>query len=479
MRFIAITIIFLASASLFAQDKIELKNADSLTGKVVNGEEIREAFGNVAFVQGNVRVFCNSATQFIAQNKVELRGNVKIYQDSLTLITSKATYYGNEKKAIGEGGVTLQDPNATLRANNGTYFFNEARAYFTGDVIILNPQYKITSKVLTYMRNTEDSFARGNVIVTTDSAVIKAENIDFYKRQFKTFAYKNVSIYSDSTYIYSDSLTNYSNEKRSLAAGHVKVVSLNNNTTLYGNELENLETQKYTRLSGDAMLIQIDNDQTKSEHDTLYIYSNSMEAFKLKPEYYVADKNVQTIRGKFYSRSDRTVYFKETSKIALSGNPIVWQDEFQISGDSISADLPQNKLQTIYVKKISEIQDSRNSFIISGNPDTFFPDRFNQMSGKNITLYFSDNKTDSIVSLENSNSLYFIFEEKKANGMNVSEGENIKILFDENKKASKIIVQEDVKGQFVPEQMVNSQPKTLPGYVLRADKPVRRQAPSK
>ncbi|CAN5642073.1 hypothetical protein BH10BAC5_BH10BAC5_28920 [soil metagenome] len=479
MRIFLVIIICSVSVICFGQDKIELKNADSLTGKVTNGEEIREAFGNVSFVQGNIRVLCNIATQYIAQNKVELRGNVRIYQDSLTILTSKATYYGNEKKAIGEGGVTLKDPNATLRANNGIYYFNDAKAFFSGDVIIINPDYRITSKELTYMRNSEDSYAKGNVIVTTDSAIIKAQNIDFYKRQFKTFAYTDVSIYSDSTYIYSDTLTNYSNEKRSVAAGHVKVESMNNNTLLYGDQLVNLETQKYTKLSGNAMLIQVDKDQTSSNKDTLYIYSSTMEAFKLEPEYYVADGNVETIRGKFFSKCNRTVYFKETSKVALSGDPVVWQDEFQITGDSISADLPQNKLQNIYVRKLAELADSKISFMISGNPETFFPDRFNQMSGKNISMYFTDNKADSIISSENSNSLYFIFEERKGNGMNISEGENIKILFDENKKASKIIVQEDVKGQFIPEQLTSSQSKTLPGYILRSDKPVKRILPVK
>ncbi len=138
-----ITLMFLLFAGIsFAQEKIELKKSDKLTGKTVDGKSIREAIGNVHFVQGNVDVYCNEAIQFIDDNKVELRGNVKIYQDTLSLFTSKATYYGNEKKAICEGSVTLKDKNATLRADNGVYFFNDAKAIFNGDVIIINPQYQ-------------------------------------------------------------------------------------------------------------------------------------------------------------------------------------------------------------------------------------------------------------------------------------------------------------------------------------------------
>ena len=71
---------------LIAQEKVELKNAEELTGKVIDGQNVREAKGNVEFIQGNVKVFCNSATQYIEANRIELRGNVRIYQDTLTLL---------------------------------------------------------------------------------------------------------------------------------------------------------------------------------------------------------------------------------------------------------------------------------------------------------------------------------------------------------------------------------------------------------
>ena len=79
-NFLNIALLILATASVVSgQEKIELKNADELSGKVIDGQNVREANGNVEFAQGNVKVYCNSATQFIDANRVELRGNVKIY----------------------------------------------------------------------------------------------------------------------------------------------------------------------------------------------------------------------------------------------------------------------------------------------------------------------------------------------------------------------------------------------------------------
>ena len=456
-------------ANAFAQEKVELIHADSLTGRSENGQLIREAQGNVQFKQGNITVFCNSATQFPDQNKVELRGNVKIYQDTMSLFTSKGVYYGNEKRATGEGGVTLKDPNATLRANSGVYFFEQAKADFHGDVIIINPQYKITSTHLTYLRNTEDSFAKGNVIVTTDSAIIKAENIDFYKRQFKTFAYEKVVIDSDSTLIYSDTLTNYSDKKESYASGNVRVESLNNNTILYGNILENYELKNYTKLAGKSKLVQID----KTNPDTLFIYSSFMEAFRTKPEYYIATDSVEIIRTNFYSKCGRGIYFKDSSKLAMEKEPIVWQDNMQLTGASIYAELPGNKLQSIFVRKIN-IPNTKPSFMISQG-DSLFADRYDQIRSRDISVYIQDDKVDSVVATSNASSIYFIYEDKKANGVNNSEGDNIYIYFDRAENSvSKIRIEKSVKGVYSPEAEIGKVALALPGFTPRNDKPIRR-----
>lgn len=440
---------------------------------MIDGQNVREANGNVEFVQGNVKVFCNSATQFIEANRIELRGNVRIYQDTLTLLTSKAVYFGDDKRAICEGGVTLKDPNATIRADNGIYFFSEAKAIFKGDVIIVNKEYRITSQELTYLRNTEDSFAKGNVVVTSDSAVIKADNIDFYKTQGKSYALGNVSIESDSTIITADTSTNYSREKRSVASGNVKITSLNNSTVIYGNNIENFEINNYTILKGNARLVQIETDSLNSGKDTLLIYSDTMEAYRGKPDKYIAKSNVEILRNEFSAKCNEGIYFKESETVSLSGKPIVWQDLLQMTGDSIFAELPENRLQTIFVKKIP-VENSMTSFVISGNKDEFFSDRYDQISGDDIEIKFKDDKIDLIEVKNNSNSIYFIYENNKANGLNKVEGKDLYVYFDEEEKVSKIKVDTDPVGEYVPEQILNSTGLTLPGFDLRNDKPVRK-----
>lgn len=473
-RIAGIFLIFvLLAPAVFSQDKIELKKSDKLTGKVIEGKSVREASGNVHFVQGNVDVYCDNAIQYIDGNWVELRGNVKLYQDTLSLFTSKATYFGNDKKAICEGSVTLKDPNATLRANHGVYYFNEAKAVFTGDVIIVNPAYRITSDELTYMRNTEDSYARGNVVVNSDSAVIKAENIDFLKRIGKTFAYKNVSVEKDSSVIYSDTLTDLSFEKKSIAVSNVKMVNLRNNLIVTGNYAENYSALKYAFVRDNAKLTQVE-----SEKDTLFIYSKLLETFRTPPEKYVAKENVEIIRGNFLAKSDTAVFSRTNQKdydiISLFPKPVVWQDNLQLTADSIYAELYNRKLKTVYAKKLDWLSGTKNSFLLVTNRDTTFKDRFDQITGNDIKIIFENDSIKAVEVYKKSSSIYFTYENFKANGVNFVNGENMYISFDENQKVSKIRIEKYPKGQYVPEAKMGTVLLTLPGFILRNDKPVKR-----
>jgi ribosomal protein L27 len=472
-RNIAIIILLFAVSALYSQDKIELKKSDQLTGKTIDGKTVREATGNVHFVQGNVNVFCNDAIQYIDDNKIELKGNVKIYQDTLSLFTSKATYYGTDKHAVCEGGVTLKDPNATLRADNGVYYFGEAKAIFKGDVIIVNPTYRITSKELTYLRNTEDSFAKGDVIVTTDSAVIKAENIDFYKRQGKTYAVQNVSIDSDSSTIYSDTLTDYSFEKKSIAVGNVRILNLRNNLVVTGMYAENYDRTKYSFVKGNAKLTQVEN-----EKDTLFIFSDILETFRTVPERYKAKENVEIVRGTFLAKADTAVFAKtkdaNVEEMSLFPRPIIWQDNLQLTADSVYAQIVNRKLSMIYAKKLEGYPTSKNSFLLTANRDTFFVERYDQITGRDIKIKFENDTIKNVNVYKNSSSIYYVYDDLKANGVNIVDGENMYITFDNSQKVSKIRIEKNSKGQYVPEAKITTVQTRLPGFILRTDKPKRK-----
>jgi hypothetical protein len=146
-----------------------------------------------------------------------------------------------------------------------------------------------------------------------------------------------------------------------------------------------------------------------------------------------------------------------------------------LTGDTIFADLKEKKLQTIYAKKIDELKGSEFSFMLIQNKDTLFSDRFDQVTGKDITIHFLNDKVNYIEVNKNSNSIYFMYENKKGNGVNISEGMNMIITFDTEQKVDKVRIDKKPKGQYVPEPKLSTVSLVLPGFNLRHDKPERRQ----
>lgn len=470
-------IIFITQLLLFisivnGQEKIELKKADKLEGRTENNQTIREASGNVHFVHNNTEIYCNNAIQYVEQNRIELKGNVRIFRDTLSLYTERAYYFGNDAKAICENGITLKDPNATLRADKGIYYFNENKAHFTGDVIIVNPKYKITSKELIYYRNTEDSYCKGNVVVKTDSSIIKAEYIDFFKRAGKTFARVNVSIEKDSSAIFSDTLTDFSNERKSIASGNVRINDFKTGMYAKGDYLENYENTLYTLIKGNAVLI-----RPEKSGDTLYLYSNTLEAYRKKPEYYFAKENVEIIRGEFLARCGISRYYTSVSDsidiITLTDKPIIWQKDIQMVADSIYAELVENKIRKVYAKRIPQIKDSKFSFIISLS-DSNFSDRYDQIKGNNIIMTFDGNKLSTVFVDSNAVGIYYSYEGKKANGINFIDGEFMTITFDTNQKVKKVRIEKNPNGKYVPEILINTVERFLPEFIIYEDKPKKR-----
>ncbi|MCX7834003.1 MAG: hypothetical protein N2490_07325 [Ignavibacteria bacterium] len=457
---------------IYAQEKIELKKADKLEGRTENNQTIREATGNVHFLHNNIEIYCNNAIQYVEQNRIELKGNVRIFKDTLSLFTERAYYFGNDAKAICENGITLKDPNATLRADRGIYYFNEYKAHFTGDVIIVNPEYKITAKELIYFRNTEDSFCKGNVVVRTDSSIVKAEYIDFFKRTGKTFARVNVSIEKDSSIILSDTLTDYSFENKSIATGNVRINDLKTGMFAKGDYLENYENTLYTLIKGNAVLI-----RPEKSGDTLYLYSNMLEAFRKKPEYYFAKDSVNIIRGDFLAKCNISRYYTSVTDsidvITLTGNPIVWQKDIQMVADSIYAEVVENRIRKVYAKRLPQIKNSRFSFIISLS-DSNFSDRYDQIKGNNIIMTFDGNKLNTVFVDSNAVGIYYSYEGKKANGINFIDGEFMTIIFDSNQKVKKVKIEKNPNGKYVPEILINSVERFLPEFTLYEDKPRKR-----
>lgn len=455
-------ILFSTAFPVKAQEKITLNYADSLIGKNINGVQVREAIGNVSLSQGSVKIYCNRVIQYFDQNKAELYGNVKVIKDTLTIYAPSGIYYGDEGKVICPNGATLNDSKVTLKANYGTYYFANDQANFKGNVKIYDDKsYTIASDELIYYRSVEKSFASGNVKIVTDSSIIYSDNLIYEKLIGIANATGNVRIESDSTIITSNKATYFETEKKSIAEEKVKIEFINNNATIWGNYGENFERRNYSFVKGNSRLVQM--DRNKNGTDTLYIWSEIMEAYRNIPEYYVATDSVKIIRGDFSSVSQMGYYYKNLDraggKIILDKDPVVWKEDFQISADSIYADVEED---------IEDIFAYKSAFALRSNEK--FPERYDQISGIFMHMKF-DNKEINYIRVDtNSTSIYFVIEDNRLNGVNKIESHTI-ILYFNNKTVEKVKSIGNPNGSYTPEKLLDNSSLRLPGFRIRTNKP--------
>ncbi len=401
--------------NLFTQQDdrvIILNRADSLVGKVVNGENIRELIGNVMFSQGKVVVNCDHAIQNFKTNKIQLTGNVIVRDDSSILYGKRGIYHSSDKVAEAFDGVQIEEGIQKLSADYAKYFTDERKIYFRGNVLVQDTASRLVADELTYFRT----------------------------------------------------------DKKTIAVSNVEISQFKSNMTVYGNYFENFNNRSY--LSNSPRVVQIDTS-SDGTIDTLIITSNEIYSFQDTIRSFLAIDNVIINRGNITSESGIALYYTDYDSIILSKKPFIWYDQTQVSGDSIFIKLQNRKLEKVYVVG--------DAFAISRS-DSIHRNRFDQMSGENITMTFSDDKIQNITVDITATSLYYLYEDlpslkdstiilKNPNGLNRTTGDQIVISF-LDKRVDKVKIIGGIEGVYIPENIVRGKESdyNLTGFNWRESK---------
>lgn len=425
---------------------------DSLVGKIVNGEAVREVYGNVVLTQGNIRITCKKAIQFISRNDAELIGNVVVVQENLTITTEKGFYFGNQKKAETKSKVKLDDKKVILTADIGDYYFNEDRAYFQNNVVLYDTATTLTSNALNYYKNQNRSNATGNVKIVDAENIITADTIEHFRDFRITFA-----------------------------SGHVKITNIKNRIEIYGDHLEDYAQMDYTVINKNPVLIQIDTTVSKIKDtttfssykdslaiDTLIIRALVMESYRDTSNIFIAKDSVEMVRGSFASKNDYTIYFKDEDRIVTKkmgeGNsqPKLWYENSQITGDSVVVYLRENKIRMLEVNK--------NAFIHSQHE--IFQNRFDQISGERIIIDFNENEINKTEIYGSVYAIYYLYEEESPNGLTKSSAQSADIKF-ADQQVSEVRLFGSPTSDYYPENMVEGNERSfqLPQFVFYENRP--------
>jgi hypothetical protein len=386
---------------------ITLEHADSLLGRVIDGEDARELSGNVRIRQENVVITCDQAVQYLTSGKVLLTGHVVVQDDSMTITTPRGAYFRDARRAEAYEHVVLDDGISHLVADYGVYDIEPRIAFFRSRV------------------------------VARDTASL----------------------------LFADSLRYERNLKLMHATGNVRVVNEQDQVTITGGDLVHEGLTRYSRITVSPVLVKYDTS-AGGAIDTLIVHSLIMESYQDSVRRLRATDSVVFVRKDLAGRAGVVLFHTTGDSLELRRTPMLWYQDTQVTGDSINVYLRQRALERILVMG--------SAFAISRS-DSLYPDRFDQLAGDYMQMQFRDRALQRIEVHVHALSVYHVYEDSLANGLNKASGDGITMRFADG-RAKSIRVDGGVEGRYYPEPMVHMRELEyrLPGFLWRNDRPALR-----
>jgi lipopolysaccharide export system protein LptA len=416
------------SFGLTAQESnIELVHSDLLSNAKVFEDAIKVT-GNVHFKHENRNLFCDSAYFHKTENWIRAYGNVHLNQaDTLNLFCDSLYYDGNTNIGILRSNVRFRDnefkmvtdslefdanknigyysnwavitsikQEIKLTSKKGYYFANSKTFFFKDSVDVQHPKYHLEADTLEFNTEKEMVLFHGPTHITLDSTLIDCNKGYYDTKVDFVNLWQGATIHKDtSTTLYADSLTY--DQSTDIAEGfyNVSVHDTIEHIQFKSDYIIKYPNNESITLKHNARVYQYGKEDTLFfKADTIYQKTDSLSKNIIN-----AINNVVIINGNAVGICDSIYYNEGDSIIKLRKTPIIWNEETQLSGDTIDMTLDNNNIDKIYLKK--------NALVITKHDSI----HFDQLSGKEITANFVKNDIHEIFIDRNAQTLYYPSEE--------------------------------------------------------------------
>lgn len=188
----------------------------------------------------------------------------------------------------------------------------------------------------------------------------------------------------------------------------------------------------------------------KQEADTLA--SDTTET-RIVSAYY----NVKIFKSDLQVIADSAYFGYPDSLIRCFGAPMMWSQGSQLSADTLYLQLKNDKIDNMLLQN--------KAFIVSTELDS---SKFNQVKGKRISGFFTNDKLDRVFVDGNAESIYYIVENNKFTAMTRSISSRIKVLFKDDKLTDIISIRKAAH-TYYPISKVPEDQEFLEGFIWKPE----------
>ncbi len=440
----------------------------------------------VQFEHQGADLWCDIAIFYAEENRLKAIGNIRMQQgDSIEMNSGKMDYDGNSKLAKAWESVDLTNGQMTLttdtlyfdRANQkayynsggkvvdsanvltsliGTYFMEPKKYQFQKKVHIDNPEYTIDSEQLDYYTGSKNAYMYGPSTITGEEYKIYCER-GFYDTTIEQgYGIKNTRIDYDQKIIEGDSLYFDKATEFASATNNIKITDTINNGVIRAHYAEVHKAKDSVFATKRAVSISL------VQKDSLYMHGDTLMVTGKEEERVLrAFRNAKFYKTDLSGKCD-SIHFDEATGITqLIKNPVLWNVDNQITGDSIHliSDMETDKLDSL---KVIE-----NAFIIS--LDTISGTGYNQAKGINLFGKFIENELKIIDLVQNTEVIYYVYnDDDELVGIDKTICSKIRLLM-ANNDIEDITFFVNPDGDIFPETDLPVESRKLKGFVWRGD----------
>jgi lipopolysaccharide export system protein LptA len=462
------------------------KDETNFPGATIFSKDTRQ----VQFEHQGADLWCDIAIYYQKENRLQAIGNVRLQQgDSVQMTSGRINYDGDSKLAKAYESVLLKntakntsmtlttdtlyfdrekqesyyqdfgtvvDSANTLTSEIGRYFMELKKYQFLDSVHIKNPQYILDSKQLDYYTTSKNAYMYGPSTITGDTYKIYCER-GFYDTKIESgYGIKNTRINYNNRIIEGDSVFFDKASEFASATNNIVVTDTINKGIIRAHYAEVYKAKDSVFATKRAVSIAL------VEKDSLYIHGDTLMVTG-KPENRIlkAFRNAKFYKTDLSGKCDSIHSEERTGITQLIKNPVLWNVENQMTGDSIYL------ISNVKTEKLDSLKVLNNAFVIS--LDSISMTGYNQAKGKDLFGQFEDNALKVIDLVKNTEVIYYVYnDDDELIGIDKTICSAIRITMANNEVEDLTFIT-NPDGDIFPEKEFPEDTRKLKGFVWRGD----------
>ena len=443
-----------------------------------------------ASVRKNDIELTSTKGQYYVQRRIAIFSErVRVIDSSFLLWTDSLQYDLKQERAVFYGPTRVNQEDADIYSTGGFYIIPEKAAKFEGSAQYVKDTISATAESIFYDGNTKEvilqddakfrsgtsygeaiqivyneqkktSVLTGEAFFRTDQREVKADVIEYDERD-DSFTTRGRTLFENGRQILeADGTTKHPDDDFMIVQGNVILNDTMQKMLLKSEYLKNYDatgiSKAYNDTSRPILMLYPDGD-------TLYLAADTLISDDVRDtlgDYQTLDAiiNVKLFQESFQATSGSFHYSSRDGIFKFKEQPLIWVDSTQFSADTIDIIMDNNQVEKMLLYG--------NSMIISQSLHTVF----DQIKGRDIEVWLSQGKIDSLLVDGNAESIYFLKDDDEAYiGADETQCSRIKFKFSEGDLKEIYTLNQPVS-TFIPMQQINLQELLLDGFIWQIAK---------